>query len=307
MTGETDIPARLRHRISYAEGATSFAGKSLIRIVENLTGRPRLLRMAADYQADMARTGLNFWEVMTTRYRLEPDVGPGGFERIPAEGPLVMVANHPFGILDGMMMGRLLSARRPHFRIIANSVFMRAPELQQVILPISFDDTREARALNLSTRREAMAYLADGGAVGVFPGGTVSTSLRLFGRPMDPVWRKFPAKLVSKTGAQVLPVYFHGSNSRLFQVVSHIHQTLRLSLMIREFGTKTGASVKMTIGDVLDPAPIKALSRDSHALMDYLRDMTYQLAPEPLASLDYGYEFEAPYIGLRRGERPPRD
>ena len=188
----------------------------MIRTVENATGRLRLIKRAAGYHDDVAR-GEDFWEVMVRRYGLSLDVVGGALANIPADGPLVVVANHPYGILDGLMLGHILSQRRAgEFRILAHRVFRKAEDLDRVILPISFDETKEAVALNLETRKAALSYLAEGGAIGVFPGGTVSTSLKPFSRPMDPGWRSFTAKMIAKSGATVVPIYFDGANSRLF-------------------------------------------------------------------------------------------
>lgn len=286
--------------ISYAYSARSRAGRAVIRSIENLTGRPKLIRMALGYEREVS-AGRNFWEVMTERYRVTVDVGPDGLNRIPETGPLVIVANHPFGILDGMAMGRILSARRPHFRIIAHKIFHKARELEEIILPISFDETKAAQAVNLETRRRALEYLAGGGAIGIFPGGTVSTSKRPFGWPMDPVWRNFTARLVSRSGAAVVPVFFHGANSRVFQIASHLHPTLRVALLIKEFGARVGGAIQASIGAPLPAEAIRARASDSGALMDYLRDETYALSPVPLPSLDYGYEFEPAYLGRDRG------
>lgn len=299
MRGAAHGPGRTPDEISYACSARSRAGRAVIRSIENLTGRPRLLRMALGYE-DELRAGRNFWEVMTERYGLTLDLGPEGLSRIPAEGPLVVVANHPFGILDGIAMGRILSARRPHFRIVAHKVFHRARAVEEVILPVDFAGTREAQATNIDTRRRALAYLAAGGAIGIFPGGTVSTSKRPFGRPMDPVWRNFTAKLVARSGAAVTPVFFHGANSRMFQLASHLHDTLRVALLIREFAARVGGPIGATIGEPLPREAIRRVAGDPPALMDYLRDATYTLSPSPLSSLEYGFEFEAAYLDRRR-------
>ena len=294
---------RTPREISYAWSARSRAGRALIRSIENLTGRPKLIRMALGYEREVS-AGRDFFEVMTERYRVTLDVGPHGLPRIPAEGPLVVVANHPFGILDGLALGRILAARRPHFRIIAHKVFHRAGELESVILPISFDETKEAVETNIETRRSALAYLAEGGAIGIFPGGTVSTSKRPFGWPMDPVWRTFTARLVARSGATVVPVFFHGANSRMFQLASHLHPTLRVALLIKEFGARVGGAIQATIGEALPAAEIRARAADAEALMDWLRERTYALSPAPLPSLDYGYEFEPAWEGRGRSRRP---
>ncbi|MEO0359819.1 MAG: lysophospholipid acyltransferase family protein [Pseudomonadota bacterium] len=285
--------------ISYAYSARSRAGRAVIRSIENLTGRPKLIRMALGYEREVS-AGRDFWEVMTERYGVKVDAGPGGLERLPREGPLVVVANHPFGILDGMAMGRILSERRGDFRIVAHKVFHKARELEKIILPVSFDETKEAQRINLSTRRTALDYLAAGGALGIFPGGTVSTAKKPMGRPMDPAWRTFTARLVSRSGATVVPLYFHGANSRLFQIASHVHSTLRVALLIKEFGSRIGGSIECTIGEPLPADELARRARDPIDLMDYLRDSTYALSPAPLPSLEYGFEFEEQHVGRER-------
>lgn len=280
--------------ITYAYSARSRPGRALIRVLENATGRLSLIRRANGYEREVA-AGRSFWEVISDRYGLSLDVVGGSLAQIPANGPLILIANHPYGILDGLMMGHLLDRVRGDFRILANSVFRRAEELNRVILPISFDETKEAVKLNLETRAESLRYLSQGGAIGVFPGGTVSTSARPFSRPMDPGWRNFTAKMIAKSDATVVPVYFAGHNSRLFQLASHIHSNLRLGLLIKEFRARIDEPVRVVIGQPIAAAELQPLKADPKALMDHLRRATYALSPEPLKSYDYGYEFAQKY------------
>ncbi len=264
--------------ISYSFSAKSRAGRTLIRSIENITGRPRLLRMADGYEQEVA-AGRNFWQVMQERYRLRIEFVGGGLERVPRQGPLVVVANHPYGILDGLAMGWLLSTTRGDFRIIANTVFKKARELDEVILPIDFSETKTAQRLNIETRKSALAYLAGGGAIGIFPGGTVSTAATPFARPMDPPWKPFTARMIARSSATVLPVYFDGANSRLFQLASHLNYTLRMALLINEFDSRVGEPLRVHIGRPLPQAEIKARGSDPRALVDYLRRVTYALSP----------------------------
>jgi putative hemolysin len=281
----------IAREISYASSARTRAGRAVIRSLENLTGRPGLIRRARGYDLEVAG-GRDFWEVMAERYGLSLEVIGGSLDSIPRQGPLVVIANHPYGILDGLMLGLILARSRGDFRILAHRVFRRAGELEQVILPISFDETRGAQAVNLETRRLALGYLSGGGAIGIFPGGTVSTALRPFGRPMDPSWRRFTARLIARSGATVLPVFFEGHNSRLFQLASHLHYTLRMALLINEFKARVGAPVRVVIGRPLDPAGVAARAGDARALMDHLRAETYRLSPQPIGDLSYGFEFD---------------
>ncbi len=280
--------------ISYASSARTRGGRAMIRVMENVTGRLSLIRRARGYEQDVAR-GANFWDVLVERYGLSLEVTGGSLANIPANGPLVVIANHPYGILDGLMMGHLLDKVRGDFRILANSVFRRSEELNKIVLPISFDNTREAIKLNIETRAASLKYLGDGGAIGVFPGGTVSTSAKPFSRPMDPGWRNFTAKMIAKSDATVVPIFFQGHNSRLFQLASHMHSTLRLGLLIKEFKARIDEPVRVVIGDPIASTRLAPLKNDPKAMMEFLRRATYELSPVPLKSYDHGYEFEEKY------------
>lgn len=288
------LKRELARDISYATSARSKGGRTVIRLLENATGRLSLIKRADGYEAELAR-GRSFWDVIAERYGLSLQIAGGSFANIPNDGPLVLIANHPYGILDGLMMGHLLQKVRGDFRILANSVFNRAEDLNRVLLPISFDETKEAVKLNLETRATALRYLGQGGAIGVFPGGTVSTSAKVFSRPMDPGWRNFTAKMIAKSGATVVPVYFEGHNSRVFQIASHLHYTLRLGLLLKEFKARVDEPVRLVIGEPIMPAALEPLKGDPKMMMEFLRKATYALSPEPLKSYDLGYEFEAKY------------
>ncbi|MEL6681996.1 MAG: lysophospholipid acyltransferase family protein [Pseudomonadota bacterium] len=291
--------------ITYASAAKGRPGRAMIRVMENATGRLRLIRKAKGYDLDVA-AGEDFWRVMSDRYGLRLDVVGGSLDNIPCEGPLIVVSNHPYGILDGLMMGRILSERRDgEFRVLAHRIFRRAPDLERVILPISFDDTKEAAKLNLETRAAAVQYLKDGGAIGIFPGGTVSTAAKPFSQPMDPSWRTFTAKMISKSGATVVPVFFEGRNSRLFQLASHIHSTLRTGMFIREFKTKINKPVRIVVGEPIPADVLESYKKDPKGCMDFLRKATYELSPNPLDPTSMGHEFEAKYK-VRNGRRDLR-
>lgn len=277
--------------ISYAYSAQSKPGRAMIRLMENATGRLSLIKRAQGYEQEVA-AGKDFWQVMVERYGLGLEVMGGSLDNIPKTGPVIVIANHPYGILDGLMLGHILSVVRGDFRILAHKVFRKAEELDEIILPISFDETREAVQQNLATRKESLRYLGDGGCIGIFPGGTVATAEKPFGPPMDPVWRSFTARMISKSDAAVVPIYFDGHTSRLFQLASHLHYTLRMGLLIKEFRKRVDTPVRISIGKPIPRAEIDAYSRDTRAMMDFLRKSTYDLSPKPLKSYDYGFEFE---------------
>ena len=286
-----DQQRQIARDISYAHAAQTRGGREMIRTMENLTGRIRLIKRASGYEDEIAQ-GRDFWQVITERYGLTLDVVAGQLDSIPREGPLVLIANHPYGILDGLMMGHILSRTRGDFRIMAHEVFRKAEDVRRVILPVSFDGTREAMALNLQTRRNALEYLGQGGAVGIFPGGTVSTAVKPFAQPMDPGWRGFTARMVAKSDATVVPVFFDGHTSRLFQVASHLHYTLRMGLLIKEFGKRVDTPVRVVLGEPIAREALAARVSDSKSLMAFLRHKTYELSPRPVDPDAVGFEFE---------------
>lgn len=286
--------ARAARDISYAYSAQTALGRGVIRLLENTTGRIHLIKRAVGYDLEVAQ-GADFWQVMVDRYGLSLEVIGGSLQRIPRVGPLIVVANHPYGILDGMMLGHILSRTRGDFRILAHQVFRKARDLDRVILPISFDETKEAVKLNLQTRKTALSYLNEGGAIGIFPGGTVSTAATPFGRPLDPSWRNFTARMIAKSEAAVVPVYFDGTTTRLFQIASHLHYTLRMGFLIREFKKRIDQPVRIAIGAPMDRGQIAAHAKEPRELMDFLRKATYDLAQDPLGDAGYGFEFEEKY------------
>ncbi|MEO3414844.1 lysophospholipid acyltransferase family protein [Roseovarius sp. CAU 1744] len=282
---------RVVRDVSYSHSAETRGGRAVIRTMENLTGRITLIKRARGYEDEVA-AGRDFWQVMAERYGLSLDVRRGSLGDIPRNGPLILIANHPYGILDGLMMGLILRQTRGEFRILANSVFRKAEDLNRFVLPVSFEETREGVRTNLETRRQALNLLAQDGSIGIFPGGAVATSARPFSQPMDPGWRGFTARMVAKSRATVVPLFFEGQNSRLFQVASHMHQTLRMGLLIKEFGRRVDSPVRISVGrplnrDVLDP-----LAKNAKSLMEFLRHKTYELSPEPVDSRSVGFEWD---------------
>jgi putative hemolysin len=289
--------------ISYSHSASTRGGRAVIRLLENATGRVGLIRRARGYETEVA-AGRDFWQVMVDRYGLRLEIMSGSLANLPPTGPLIAIANHPYGILDGLMLGHILSVARGDFRILAHQVFQKARELEKVVLPVDFAETKEAVQRNLDTRSEALAYLSAGGCVGVFPGGTVSTAARPFAHPMDPGWRAFTARMIARSNATVVPIYFDGHTSRLFQLASHLHVTLRMGLLIQEFRKRIDTPVRIAIGEPVPRSEIDARTRNPREMMDFLRETTYALSPVPLQSSQYGFEFIERH--MRPGQEPRR-
>ncbi|MGD1879787.1 MAG: lysophospholipid acyltransferase family protein [Kiloniellaceae bacterium] len=274
---------------TYAAADDAAWRRAVIHGIEQLTGKPRLWRLYADYCNGPAVD--DFFTEAVERLSLNVALDSRELARIPREGPLVVVANHPYGVVDGIVLGYLLSRVRPDFRIVVNSVLYRLPELQPFLLPIDFAETREAQATNLASRRQARADLAAGRAIAIFPGGTVSTAPSPLGRAVDPDWKPFVGRLVQESRATVVPVFFEGQNSRLFQLASQVSMTLRLSLLFREVVNKMGAELRLRIGAPLTYAQL-AHFHDRRALTEHLRGLTY--APQAENTACFAPPFEPP-------------
>lgn len=262
---------------SYADPSQPALARAVIRAVERATGQPRLKRMYMDFRRS-AGPAPDFFDEAVRRLDLRIGLAASDLDRIPAEGPLVVVANHPFGVLDGIALSWIVGRRRPDFRVLTNAVLLRAPEAAPFLLPVDFAETAEALRTNIATRAAARRHLDAGGCVAVFPAGGVSTAPdRLGRRPAeDAEWQAFTGQLVQKSRATVLPVFFAGQNSRLFQIASHIHPALRLSLIFKEVRDRIGTTLPVAIGEAIPFADVAALT-DRRALARHFREVTYAL------------------------------
>ena len=152
----------------------------------------------------------------------------------------MLLANHPFGVVDGLALTVLASRIRPEFRVITNSVLCVDERTENRLLPIDFEESRDAMRRNIETKRTALRALAAGECVAIFPSGGVATAVLGLRPAVDLEWHTFVAKLIRSSQATVVPVFFHGQNGPLFQLASKLSLTLRLSLLLREVNNKRG-------------------------------------------------------------------
>ena len=165
-----------------------------------------------------------FWQAAVRSLELDVRYDADALAAVPKTGPLVFVANHPYGVLDGIVMAWLASKVRSDFVVLTHIVLTRAPEAARFILPVDFSGTEEAERINLASRAAARAQLERGGAVVVFPAGAISTTPDKLGlKPaVDGRWQPFVSQLIQRSEATVVPIWFGGQNSRLFQIASHL-------------------------------------------------------------------------------------
>lgn len=266
-------------RVSYATPADPLPRRWLIRAVELATGQPKLNALYRDYRRNEGRDEA-IWEAALDRLRLRLTLDEARLEAVPRAGPLVIVANHPFGVLDGIVACRIAARLRTGFKLLAHSALHQAPETGSFLLPIDFTGSKAGVRRNVQSRREAMACLVSGGAVAIFPAGRVSTAATLGGRATDSPWKPFAAKLVIEAGATALPIFFEGQNGWGFHFVSRFSETLREAFLLGEAVRRVGGEIRVRIGRPIAPDEIAHLT-DRRALIAHLRASTYALDPHP--------------------------
>lgn len=262
---------------SYVDANTPPARRVLIRSLERLTGARAVEKLYLENRCEMS-DGEDWWSASLRKLDVRLRYDEAALMRMPREAALVVVSNHPFGVLDGIALASLVHKVRRDYLVLTNAVLTRAPEICDFVLPIDFEATPQARKTNVESRAKARAHLASGGALIVFPAGAVSTSPDSFGRrpAVDSRWQPIVGQLVEKSRATVLPVNFPGQNSRLFQFVSHIHPMLRLALFFHELRRHIGRDLEVKIGAPVAFDDLPGCG-SRQALADHLQAMSYAL------------------------------
>ena len=209
--------------------------------------------------------------------QVQLNVAPPDFEKIPRTGAVVAVSNHPFGILDGVMLADLLMQVRPDVRILTNQLLGDLPELASFCFFIDPFDRPETRVANGRALKSAIKHLRAGGLLLIFPAGEVSHFDLKKRAVCDPEWNVTAARLIRITKAKALPILIHGANGLPFQMLGMVHPGLRTAALPNELLNKRGKAVEIRIGGVVEPSRIEALPDDAEATR-YLRFRTELLA-----------------------------
>jgi putative hemolysin len=242
----------------------------------------RLLALPAlnDLYAGPWRTdGGAFSEAALARLRVSLDVAAADLARVPASGPLVVVANHPFGGVDGLALHALLRRVRPDVKLLGNYLLHRVPELRETVIPV--DPFGGADAIRGSVRglKAAQRWVEAGGCLAVFPAGEVSHLQLGHGAVTDPAWSPSVVRLARRAGASMLPIHFTGANGALFQLAGLVHPRLRTALLPRELLRRQATSLAVRVGRVVPAARIASMDDDAGTAL--LRARTYVLARDP--------------------------
>ncbi len=270
-------PKAKKVRFTYSTDDQPLIQRAVIQAIEKIGGQRRLKKLYVKHQSNVD-AGEDFFESAIRILRLNVDYDVQALQAVPTNGPVVFISNHPYGVLDGITLTWLVRKVRPDVKVLANAVLCQAPEAVNNLLPVDFAPTREARETNVRSRITAQNWLREGHAIGIFPGGGVSTSEKpLKGPAVDLPWAPFTAKLIRAGKADIVPIFFVGQNSRLFQLASHLSLTLRLSLVFRETARRIGTNLRVRIGNCIPYSAVAGLE-DREDLISYLRKVTFGLA-----------------------------
>lgn len=264
-------------RLSYAGTFTNPFKAGSIRAIEWLTAKVTLLRLIRDFERSGAPFGSPFWPKAIKQMGIRIDTPADEIANIPATGPVVVVANHPSGLVDGMIMAEMVNRIRPDFRILTRSLLTGIPEVAEFMIPVPFPHEENSRALGLQMRAETMAHLAAGGVIILFPAGKVATSETWFGTAVEAEWNVFTHKMIQRSGATIVPIHFRGQNSRLYQIANLISATLRQGLLLYEIKRSLFKPQRPFIGKPIPASVLDDWEGNPRGFLAWLREHTLSL------------------------------
>ncbi len=268
--------------ISYASKTEhNLAQRLIIKTIEQITGKRKLQKIYSDF-SKKNNDPRYFWTGILKSMEIKIKNMSNKKNFIPATGSLLMIANHPFGIIDGLIMCSLASETRGDFKIITHETLRFAPELDKYILPIDFkENSKETIKRNIETTKKAKNHLLNDGLLIIFPSGSVSMSSNRRFSPKDDEWKQFPAKLIRQTKTNVLPIFFDGKNGLLFHLFASKfkNQTLKYSSYLHETKKMIGKEIIIKSGELIKYEDISEIE-DRSKLTEYLKNKTYNLANE---------------------------
>ncbi|MGB7318475.1 MAG: lysophospholipid acyltransferase family protein [Planktotalea sp.] len=266
-----------KRKLSYANTFTNPWKATTIRVMEWLTGKIPLIRLVRRFERSGAAYGQAFWAQALTHMGIELRTPDSQIANIPKTGPVIIVANHPHGLVDGMILAELIGRVRTDYRILTRSLLTGVSEIEEFMIPVPFPHEEDAREQSLDMRRRAMDHLAQGGVIVLFPSGVVASSKSWFGPAIEEQWNPFTAKMIQRSGAKVVPIHFPGQNSRAYQIANRISPTLRQGLLIHEVMHACGKPQKPVVGKPIADEKIKEWSSNPRGLVAWLREHTLSL------------------------------
>jgi putative hemolysin len=265
-------------KFSYASKELNLPQRLLVRFIERFTGQKKIKDLYDKYQ-EKKGDPVQFWSDVVELMGLKIVVKSNEKFKIPSSGPLIVIANHPFGLIDGLILCSLVSKFRQDFKIITHEVLRFTEEVEEFILPIDFSEDRESIKSNIETKKTALDHLViNKGVIILFPAGSVAVAPKLNAKPLEGKWHNFLATLVLSSSADVAPIFFEGKNGWLFHLFASKlkSQTLKYSTYLHETKKKLGSDVNIYCGEIKKNNDLKELG-ERKAIVDYLKQQTMSL------------------------------
>lgn len=272
-----------RRSLTYANSFDDPWTANSIKTIEWLTGKLTILRMVNKFEKQNANyRGQRFWRGALNTMGIDLVTPSEQLANIPKDGPVVVVANHPHGMVDGMLFADLIGRIRLDYRILTRSVLTGLDEAAtSFMIPVPFPHDPDAQKKMVEMRSKAMAHLKENGVVALFPSGVVMSSDTWFGPAIEREWNVFTAKMIRRSGARVVPIYFPGSNSRAYQIANKISPVLRQGLLLHEIVRSCHKPQAPIVGKPLTDEQMAPLETDPRGFMAWLRAHTMSLADNP--------------------------
>lgn len=269
-----------KRKLSYANTFTNPWKANTIRIMEWCTGKIPLIRLVRRFERAGASAGQEFWAQALGHMNIELQTPPEQVARIPKTGPVIVVANHPHGLVDGMVLAELIGRVRTDYKILTRSLLTGVSEIEDFMIPVPFPHEEDSREQSLEMRRRAMEHLAGGGVIVLFPSGVVASAETAFGKAVEAQWNPFTAKMIHRSGATVVPIHFPGQNSRAYQIANILSPTLRQGLLIHEVMHACGKPQKPVVGEPFSRDDIKKWATNPRGFVAWLREKTLALGDD---------------------------
>lgn len=278
--GRADYVPYDKRKLSYAATFDNRFQSFTIRTLEWLTGKITLLYKIRKFEREGVTPGQGFWAPALRHMGVEIQTPQSQIDRIPATGPLVIVANHPHGLVDGMVLAELVGRVRTDYKILTRSLLTGVAEIQEFMIPVPFPHEEGALEKNLEMRKQTMAHLAQGGCVVLFPSGVVASAESWFGPAIEKEWNPFTAKIIQRSGAQVCPIFFAGQNSRVYQIANKVSPVLRQGLLLHEVVHSLNKPQAPVVGQAIDRDELESWAGNPRGFMAWLRERTLNLSGE---------------------------
>ena len=264
---------------TFASSEVNFLSQQFIKLIELLTGKIKLKKLYDQYLLEN-NPPEQFWNDAIRKLKLDLKTTYKEGSYIPKKGRLIIVANHAFGVADGLSLCSIVSNVRQDYKIITHKVLRQAEAVKEKIIPIDFSLNRQAMLANIEARKQAEQVLLNNGVIVIFPSGQIATkeNLKFTTKAHDGEWKQFVSKLIVKTKSPVLPSYFEGQNSQFYHIANKMGQTFRYSLLMFELTRKIGDTINLHFGRIIPYADLEKAD-NLIEITKLIRQKTYSLDP----------------------------